>query len=161
MRRKIFRAIWKAKSLSKTCFLGKFRTHFLRSIFKKSGVFTFPFISFDCWCVVRFRFFYGRNDMIQGHLLDTSNMVIGCVENFLERSEKQNHLQKRVFWRSFEPIFWDRFFKKSGDFAFQIALKNFLRIQWPCSRYPEGAPRSYHYAHKKIGAVRRTNQKIS
>ena len=55
----------------------------------------FSRISFD-WCVVRFRFFYERNDMIQGHLLDTSNMVIGCVKTFLERSVKQNH---QIFWK--------------------------------------------------------------
>ena len=47
-----------------------------------------------------------------------------------------------------------------GDFAFQIVLKNFLRIQWLCSRYLEGAPGSYLHAHTKIGTVRHTNQKI-
>merc|ERR1711951_150955 len=71
----------------------------------------FSRISFD-WCVVRFRFFYERNDMIQGHLLDTSNKVIGCVEIFLERSEKQNHLQKRVFLGKFRTHFLRSIFKK-------------------------------------------------
>ena len=47
-----------------------------------------------------------------------------------------------------------------GDFAFQVALKNFLPIQWSCSRYVEGAPGWYLYAHTKSGTVRHTNQKI-
>ena len=55
-------------------------------------------------------------------------------------------------------------FKKNsifeGVFAFQITLKSFLRIQRPCSRYVEGAPRSYLYARTKIGTVRHINQNI-
>ena len=42
--------------------------------------------------------------MIQEHLLDTLNIVIGCVENFLERSEKKIHLQKQGFFEHFEPF---------------------------------------------------------
>ena len=69
--------------------------------------------------------FYERNDMIQGHLLDTSNMVIGCVEIFLERSKKQNHLQKRVFWGKFRTHFLRSILKKSGVFTFP-----FISFDW-------------------------------
>ena len=64
----------------------------------------FSRISFE-WYVVRFWFLHERKDMIQGHFLDTLNMVSGCVENFSERSEKQNHLQKRVLSGNLEPLF--------------------------------------------------------
>ena len=80
----------------------------------------------------------------------------------------------RTIWKAKTPknvVFWKIDLKKAvwkllknyifeGVFAFHIVLKNFLRIQWPCSRYLEGAPGSYLYAHTKIGTVRRTNQKI-
>ena len=102
--------------------------------------------------------------MIQGHLLDTLNMVIGCVENFLEQSEKQKHPQKRGFLKNrpqksgLKAALKNSIFE--GVFACQITLKNFLRIQWPCSKYLEGATGSYLHAHTKVGTVQHINQKI-
>ena len=121
MRRKFFRVIWKAKTPWKIEFFRAFKPLFWGRFFKKPSFFAFPCISFD-WCVVRFRFLYEREDMIQGHLLDTLNMVIGCVENFLEWSEKQKHLQKSTSKKRFESskklYFW-------RCFCFSDQSKNF------------------------------------
>ena len=43
---------------------------------------------------------------------------------------------------------------------FQMLLKNFLRIVWPCSIYLEGCLRPYLYARKKIRVIRHVDQKI-
>ena len=64
--------------------------------------------------------FYEREDMIQEHLLDTLNIVIGFVEIFLERSEKKIHLQKQGFFEHFEPFFEVDFFKNRFFSLFNV-----------------------------------------
>ena len=49
--------------------------------------FGFPSIFLDV-CVVRSQFFYQRKELGLAHLLDTYNIVIRRVKDFLETSEK-------------------------------------------------------------------------
>lgn len=62
--------------------------------FKNRDVFTFACKSFH---VSYGSDFYQRKDMIHVQVQNILNIVIRCVENILEWSEKQFHLQKTLF----------------------------------------------------------------
>ena len=51
-------------------------------------------------------------------VLNTLNMVVGPVENFLQRFEKCFYLKKYAFFTHFETDFGVKFLKKSMFWAF-------------------------------------------
>ena len=123
-----------------------------------------------CFC------FSDHSKKFSTHPMTTFKVSRRCPWIIPLRSNKHRnrvtHQSKDMYRKAKKnSFFWKIDLKKGGEispkntvfqgvFAFQITLKNFLRIQWPCSRYLEGAPGSYLYTHTKIRTVRHTNQKI-
>ena len=54
-------------------------------------------------------FFYSLKDLGQGNLLNTLNDIVGCVENFLETSEKKFSPRKWGFCQNIPASFWALF----------------------------------------------------
>ena len=104
------------------------------------------------WCLVWSWFFYWRKELVWADLLNTLNMVVKCVENFLQSFGKKFYPKKQVFdenWVSKRvgtsgpnPVFWGKKFS-------QRTVEHFLRTIRPCSRYSEGPLRLVLYVSKK------------
>ena len=84
----------------------KSQPHFETGFFKNRVFCTFPWICF-LWRVVWLWFFYWRKEQCQTNLLSTLNMVMECIQNFLEAFEKQKSSQKWGFWQEVPTPFWD------------------------------------------------------
>ena len=123
--------------------------------------FTFPSI-FSDWWVVWSWFWYRCKELLLSNLLDTYNMVVGCVEIFLTTlrknfSWKHGNIQSEAICRVDKFCRPLNFFRKT---FFKGSLEKFLRIQQPCCMYLEGCSSVALYNGSKIMIIRLTNQKI-
>ena len=120
--RKFSRDIWKKSFEWKMGVLARSRNPILRlDFFKNRGFCTFPSI-YCLWRVVWLWFFYWRKEQCQTNLLSTLNMVVECIENFLETFEKKISSQKWGFWQEVPTPFWDWIFQKSGFWHFSLNI---------------------------------------
>ena len=85
--------------------------------FKNQDIFTFPGIKSD-WFVVWSWFLYWREELVWADLPNTLNMVVKCVENFLQPFEKKFYPKKQGLVRRSQPVLRPDFRQKSRYFHF-------------------------------------------